>query len=298
MKLRRLLYRKLSRLGTLQDLVHIVRRPPKQVVKIRHIGDQSAGLDVLAEGIDGGQFVLDRKLRDAAALAHQKGVRRYHESVWPIFCYRHERGIEGCSVVDLVDGEGYVQHLRALSRTLQCKRHTVIPGVEENGDLRNAGNHVLQQLQPLCLELGSARGAPCNVSARQCQIRHNTAADGIANGSHNNGYRCGGLLSSEHGVGPPSKYHVYVEADEVIRQLGKSLVVSSGVAVLEAKVLTLDIPKIIESLSKRVDGWPALDRQDTDRDYFPSRPLRICGERPSSRTGDQSDELTTPHSIT
>src|SRR6266480_2166131 len=76
MKLRRLLYWKLARLCTLQDLVHIDRRPPKQVVIIRRIRDQSAGLDVLAEGIDGGQFALDRELRDAAALAHQKSVRR------------------------------------------------------------------------------------------------------------------------------------------------------------------------------------------------------------------------------
>src|SRR5258705_11140405 len=50
LELRRLPYGKLSWLGTLQNLVHIARRPPKQVVIIRRIGDQSAGLDVLAEG--------------------------------------------------------------------------------------------------------------------------------------------------------------------------------------------------------------------------------------------------------
>src|SRR5205823_7585816 len=113
-----------------------------------------------------------------------------------------------------------------------------------------------------------------------------TAAERVANGSHNDGYRCGGLLRGEHGVGPPSKYNVYVEADEVVGQLGKSLVLSLGVAVLEANVLTLDIPEIIESLSKGVDGRPGLDRQDTNRDYFPFRLLRTCRERPSSRTAD------------
>jgi hypothetical protein len=74
--------------------------------------------------------------------------------------------------------------------------------------------------------------------------------------------------------------------------------VSLGVAILEANVLTLDIPEIIESPSKRVEGWPGFDRQDTDRDYFPFRPLRTGGERPSSRTADQSDELAALHSIT
>jgi hypothetical protein len=67
---------------------------------------------------------------------------------------------------------------------------------------------------------------------------------------------------------------------------------------VEANVLALDIPKIVESRSKRVDRRPRLDRQDTDRDYFPSRLLRTSGERPSGRTADQSDELAALHSIT
>src|SRR5262249_19884099 len=94
-----------------------------------------------------------------------------------------------------------------------------------------------------------------------------------------------------------SKNDVYVEADEIVRQLGKPLVVSLGVAVLEPNILTLDIPEIMESPSKRVDGRPRLDRKDTDRDYFLSL-LGTCGERPSSRTANQSDELATLHSIT
>src|SRR5262245_53450191 len=86
MKPPRLLYGKFARLGILQDLVHIARRPPKQVFIIWRIGNESAGLDVLAEWIGGGQLVLDRELRDAVALACQKSVRRHQESVRPIFC--------------------------------------------------------------------------------------------------------------------------------------------------------------------------------------------------------------------
>src|SRR4051794_933591 len=113
MKFRRLLYWKLARLGTLQDLVRIGRRSPKEIVKIRRIGDQSAGLDVLAEGIDGGQFVLDRELRDAAALAHQKSVSRHQEAIRPVLRQLHEPCIERCDVVGLVEGEREVQRLRA-----------------------------------------------------------------------------------------------------------------------------------------------------------------------------------------
>jgi hypothetical protein len=121
------------------------------------------------------------------------------------------------------------------------------------------------------------------------------APRGVANYTHDNGYRRSGPFRGEHGVGPPSKNDVYVEADEVVCQLGKPRVVSLGVAVLEASVLTLDIPEIIESLSKRIDGRPGLVRQDTD--YFASL-LRTCGERPSSGTADQSHELAAFHSIT
>src|SRR5215813_3110719 len=190
-----------------------------------------------------------------------------------------------------------MQHLRAVLRALQRERHIVIRGVEEDGDPRQSGDHLFQQLQPLRFELGSARGEPCDVPARTCQIRHYANAEGVANGTHDDGYRCGGLLRREHGVGPPRENGVYVEADEVFRQFGKSLVAPLGVAVLEANVLTLDIPEIIESLSKRVNGRPRLDRKDTDRDYSPLL-LGARGERPSNRTADQSDKLTTLHSIT
>ena len=124
------------------------------------------------------------------------------------------------------------------------------------------------------------------------------ALRGVAYGTHDDRDRRAGLLRGEHGVGAPSKNDVYIETDELVRQLGKSLVVSLSVAVLEANVLILDIPEIIESLSKRLDGRPGLDRQNTDRDNFPFCPLSTCDERPSSRTADQSHELAAFHSIT
>ena len=80
-----------------------------------------------------------------------------------------------------------MQRLRALSRALQRQRHIVICGVGEHGDARQSGNHVLQQLQPLRLKLGSTRGASCDVRAWACQIRHDTAAEGIADSAHNDG---------------------------------------------------------------------------------------------------------------
>src|SRR5262249_37452526 len=59
--------------------------PPEQVIIIRRIGHQSARLDILAKAKNRGELLLDRELRDAAALAHQKSVRRHHEGIRPIF---------------------------------------------------------------------------------------------------------------------------------------------------------------------------------------------------------------------
>jgi hypothetical protein len=62
----------------------------------------------------------------------------------------------------------------------------------------------------------------------------------------------------------------------------KSLVVSLGVTVLEAHVLALDIAEIIETLSKRINGRPGFEREDTDGNYFP-RLLRACYHRTAKR---------------
>ena len=44
--------------------------------------------------------------------------------------------------MDLVDGEGYMQHLRALLRALHRERHILIRGVEEDGDPRQFGDQL------------------------------------------------------------------------------------------------------------------------------------------------------------
>src|SRR5262249_16100111 len=110
--------------------------------------------------------------------------------------------------------------------------------------------------------------------------------DGVADYTHDNGDRCGGLLRREHGVGTPRENEVYVEADEFVRQLRKPLGAALSVAVLEAHVLTLDIPESVESVSKCVDARPGSEPHDTDRDYFPSCRLPARSERPSSSAAD------------
>src|SRR5262249_18626876 len=171
--------------------------------------------------------------------------------------------------MDLVHCERCVQLFSTASRARQRERHVVIRGVDEYGDSRQSGNQLLQQFQPLRLELSSERGESRDICGWTRQTCHDTALNGVADGAHHNGNGCGGLLRGEHGLGPPSENDVYFEADQIVRQLRKSLIVPPGVAVLETHVLALDIAEITESPSKSIDRWQRLNRQDTDGDYFP-----------------------------
>src|SRR5262249_14652980 len=158
---------------------------------------------------------------------------------------------------------------------------------------------LLQQFQPLRLKLSSERGEPRDVRGRMRQTRHDTAVNGVADSSHHNGNRCSGLLRGEHRLGAPSENDVYFEANQIVRQLRKSLIAPSCIAVLETHVFSLDIAEITESLSKGIDGRQRFERQDTDGDYFP-RLLRARRERPRGRRpAEQRDELApSHHSIT
>src|SRR5215831_18533859 len=130
------------------------------------------------------------------------------------------------------------------------------------------------------------------------QTRHDTAVNGVADGSHHNGNRCCGLLRGEHRLGAPSENDVYFEANQIVRQLRKSLIAPSCIAVLETHVFSVDIAEITESLSKGINGRQRFERQDTDGDYFP-RLLRACRERPGGRcAAEKRYECAAIHSIT
>src|SRR5215467_8706862 len=112
-------------------------------------------------------------------------------------------------------------------------------------------------------------GEPRDVRGWMRQTRHDTAVDGVTDSAHDDGNRCCGLLRGEHGLGAPSENDVYFETNQIVRQLRKSLIAPSCIAVLETHVFSLDIAEITESLSKGIDGRQRFERQDTDGDYFP-----------------------------
>src|SRR5882724_2866496 len=80
LKLRRLLDGQVARLGALEDLVDEDRRAPPDIVDIRAVGDQPAGLDVLPVRIHRGEPALGSLLSDLLAMREKEPPRGYEES--------------------------------------------------------------------------------------------------------------------------------------------------------------------------------------------------------------------------
>jgi hypothetical protein len=69
LKLRRLLHRQISRLGTLQDFVHVNTRAPKLVSGVRPVEHEAAEIDILLVRVNGRQPVFAGKLDDPLSSA-------------------------------------------------------------------------------------------------------------------------------------------------------------------------------------------------------------------------------------
>src|SRR6266508_1406724 len=74
LKLRCLLYRQISRFGTFQDLVHVNRRAPIEVIEVRPIGHEAALIDKLLLKVNSRQAVFDGKLDDPLSFGEQKRI--------------------------------------------------------------------------------------------------------------------------------------------------------------------------------------------------------------------------------
>src|SRR5262245_34677997 len=96
---RRLLHRKLGRLGALEDLVDVDSGAPSQIVDVRAVTHETAGLHIPLAPEHPRQPVLQRKLGQACGL--RVGERRRHgnKAADGFSCHRHERPLElldGC----------------------------------------------------------------------------------------------------------------------------------------------------------------------------------------------------------
>src|SRR5919198_1484726 len=102
---------------------------------------------MLAKRVNRRELVLDRKLRDATALAYQKSIRGYHDRVRPIFRQSLKRCVESCAIVDRVDHKRTANPLRPLTRALERKRQIAVGGIGRDSGFSQSRDRLFQQLQ-------------------------------------------------------------------------------------------------------------------------------------------------------
>ena len=93
----------------------------------------------------------------------------------------------------------------------------------------------------------------------------------------------------------------YIVFDEVLCELGKSLVLALRPSILDAQAIALDISGVFQPLQERRSEMSRLGRRPRlqESDDRHRRLLCACHHRPrNSSTAEQRDELPPPHSIT
>ena len=78
-KLRRLLYRQISRFGTLQNLVDIKSCAPIEVGEVHAVGHEAAGFDIFILWINSRQPVLARKFDDPFSFGEKARIGGRHD---------------------------------------------------------------------------------------------------------------------------------------------------------------------------------------------------------------------------
>src|SRR4030095_15291381 len=177
-------------------------------------------------------------------------------------------------------------------------------GIGQYGDVRALGQRLLEEFQPLAGEpvtkVAQARDVPPRVrQAGDESFRYRI----IGGGRHHDWDRVGGLLGRADGGAAPGHNQVHLELDQLGRQVAETFLTSLGIAVLNDKVLALDVAEIAqplpESLQTRigVKGGRA-GTEPTDPVHF-RRLLRVGAEGCQEEAKDEHDgEYKSLHLIT
>src|SRR5262245_24017180 len=88
-----LLNRQVGRPCTLQDLVHVMRRPPKLSVVAQAIGHESASLGEPSRAAHGRKTVLYHKFRDAVPVSTDHSARVNEDGIQPFSLHGGEQSV-------------------------------------------------------------------------------------------------------------------------------------------------------------------------------------------------------------
>jgi hypothetical protein len=169
--------------------------------------------------------------------------------------------------------------------------------IPEDGNARNLGHGLLEELQPFLIERRGGDHAR-DVAAWARETGDEPRGYRIATMHHNDRNRARGALGRTRRRDSLCHKHLDREPDQVGRQVGKPLVLPLGIALHQGEVLALDVPQLAEPLAESGNAQVAGDaeREQADPDDFARLRVgdELCAEEPQGE-GDDAPNGAAPH---
>jgi hypothetical protein len=164
---------------------------------------------------------------------------------------------------------------------LEGAAHRRISCCEHGNAGEEAGQQLLQQLQPFLLHLEGERGKAGDVSAWTGQVRDNADTYRIADRPHDDRDRGRCAFSGKGRRRAPGDNDVDGQRNKLGGQRGVTFVPVLRPAIFKLQILSFDIAPLAQTLAQALDWRPPLVREHSD-DRFSNRLLRARRERPSN----------------
>lgn len=152
-----------------------------------------------------------------------------------------------------------------LGRTLHIFQHECgvwIGRLPEEGNAGGRGHGLLEQLQPFAFQGEVQRGESGEIAARACEAGDETRSNRVTAGRHHDGDRAGRVLSRLRRWRPPRHDDINHEPNQVGGEVREQLGPLLGPAVLDGKILSLDVAKLAETCAEGVERRPVYRRKN------------------------------------
>ena len=141
--------------------------------------------------------------------------------------------------------------------------------VPEDGDVRQRGDHLPKQSQPLPFQVGRDRGQPGHVTARTREARDEAGANRIANRHHHARNDRGRVLDGESGGRAGGDDHIDALADKLGDESGNTAIVPFRPSVFDVHIRAFQVAESRNPCRKgpvRFLSWAAV--------ALPRKPMR------------------------
>jgi len=252
---------------------------------------------------DCGQPVLARQLRDARGSGDEHGVVGDNQSLGTALGQGREslRVVRGAPDLDRLKPE-LGRSGRLLHGTDQPRIHRTVAHYHHAHAL-DVRQQILEQLQPLGVQLAEEVGRAGHVLAGPREARNQSLLGGIASGRHDDGDRTRRPLGGRH-ARTGGDQHVGPQLHQLRRQIGKPRRLALRPAHVDGEVRAFDVAELAQAGAERrqlgrVFGRRG-DAEEPDSYRFPRLRQRAGWQRRGKRARAQTQNHRAPrrHSIT